>query len=72
MESDQNVTEAQKLRDQVVVEDLPKHKIRILGKDPNSLLMDIDSRIRGANIRLHRTAAMESSQMPYSEDDDTV
>ncbi|HOE10177.1 MAG TPA: hypothetical protein PLQ35_01520 [bacterium] len=72
MESDQNVAEAQKLRDQVVIEDLPKYKIRILGKDPKSLLTDIDNRIRGAKIRLSRAVAKESDQMADSEDEDLL
>ena len=72
MESDQNVGEAQKLRDQVVIEDLPKYKIRILGKDPKSLLTDIDNRIRGAKIRLGRAAAKEFGQIADSEDEDML
>jgi len=72
MESDHNVAEAQKLRDQVIIEDLPKYKIRILGKDPKSLLTDIDNRIRGAKIRLGRAVAKESGQIADSEDEDML
>lgn len=54
MESDENVEEAQKLRDEVVHTRLPKHRMYIAGSDPNSLLNDVDDRIRLARMRLYR------------------
>jgi len=54
MESDENVEEAQRLRDEVMLHDLPKHRMYIPAKDPNSLLLDVDKRIQVARMRLQR------------------
>ncbi|MFH1744001.1 MAG: hypothetical protein ABIH23_33765 [bacterium] len=66
-ESDQNVEEAQRLRDEAVLRDLAKHKISIAGKDPDSLLVHLDSQIRAARFRLHRQSEKEESESRSQE-----
>ena len=56
MANDNNVDEAQRLRDEVVNKDLPKSGMYISATDPKSLLADVDARIRRARIRLRRAA----------------
>ncbi len=67
MESDDNVEEAQKIRDEVVHTRLPKRKMYIRGADPNSLLNDVDNRIRLARMRLYRKEYYDPTVEPEPE-----
>jgi Co/Zn/Cd efflux system component len=68
MESDENVEEAQRLRDEVTRHDLPKHKMYIRAEAPNSLLTDVDNRIFHARLRLQRETDSDTPDVSEIED----
>lgn len=68
-ESDDNLEEAIKLRDKVTNTVLPPAKLYIKGKDPRSLLLDVNKRIEGAESRRYVHEVRSSSKRAGVEED---